>query len=282
VPLSASSVTEAATAAFNVCLLASGSKGNSIYISDGTTNLLLDAGLSGKAIENRLARHGLAAGDLTAIIVSHEHSDHIRGVGVLSRRYGLPVYISAATLRAAPQIGKLAQSHSFSVGTPFTIHTLQIHPFAISHDAADPAGFTIANNGLKVGVATDLGIATAMVRERLRAADLLILEANHDVQMLYNGPYPWPLKQRIKGRTGHLSNEDTRQLLTELKHDRLRHVVLAHLSETNNDPGLARETVVPALDNADIPLTVSGQDRCSAMIRIEGGRHAAHGDSSGS
>ncbi|MGB5984826.1 MAG: MBL fold metallo-hydrolase, partial [Desulfobacterales bacterium] len=244
---------------FSVCLLASGSKGNAIFISDGHTSILLDAGLSGKAIEARLAQRGLQAANLDAIVVSHEHSDHIRGVGVLSRRHGLPVYISPATRQAAPQLGRLHQHHLFEVGTPFEIQTLCIHPFATSHDAADPAGFTIAHNGLKVGIATDLGIATAMVKERLKAVDLLILEANHDLRMLHDGPYPWPLKQRIKGRNGHLSNEDSRDLLADLIHAKLRHVVLAHLSETNNHPHLARKIVGPLLERGKIPLTVSVQ-----------------------
>jgi phosphoribosyl 1,2-cyclic phosphodiesterase len=253
----------------SVCLLASGSKGNSIYISDGATSILLDAGLSGKAIESRLSERGLNAADLDGLLVSHEHSDHIRGVGILSRRYGLPVYISAPTHEAAPQLGKLAQLNPFRVGTSFKINTLQIHPFAISHDAADPAGFTISNNGLKVGVATDLGVATAMVKEHLKGAGLLILEANHDVDMLTNGPYPWPLKQRIRSRSGHLSNEESRDLLAELKHPDLSHVVLAHLSETNNDPSLARDTVVPALAEEGIPLTVSVQGACTPIIHVQ-------------
>ena len=194
-----------------LCVLASGSKGNSIYVSDGCTAILVDAGLSGIEIERRMKSRDLSPESLNAIVVTHEHDDHIRGVGILSRRYGLPVYISAKTREAAsPQLKNLKKTVAFDCGTSFDINTLNIHPFSISHDAADPAGFTIALNQMKIGIATDLGIATAMVRHHLQACDLLILEANHDPEMLINGPYPWHLKQRVNGRTGHLSNRDSR------------------------------------------------------------------------
>ena len=160
----------------SLCMLASGSKGNSIYVSDGRTAILVDAGLSGIEIERRMKSRDLSPESLNAIVVSHEHEDHIRGVGVLSRRYGLPVYISAKTAAASPQLNNLKQTVSFNCGDSFNINTLNIHPFSISHDAADPAGFTIALNQKKIGIVTDLGIATAMVRHHLQSCDLLILE----------------------------------------------------------------------------------------------------------
>ena len=254
----------------SVCMLASGSKGNAIYISDGLTTLLVDAGLSGIEIERRLKAHDLDPKEIDAMIVSHEHSDHIRGVGILSRRYGLPVYLSEKTGREAGQIiGKIKEMRSFNCGEAFNVNTLDIHPFSIAHDAEDPAGFTISCNGRKIGIATDLGIATAMVKQNLMGCDLLILEANHDPEMLMNGPYPWPLKQRIKGRTGHLSNRDSGELLSELKHDKLQHVILAHLSETNNTPDKALEEVGPALEGCQARLHVATQDLCGEMLKIE-------------
>jgi phosphoribosyl 1,2-cyclic phosphodiesterase len=253
----------------SVCVLASGSKGNSVYVSNGESAVLVDAGLSGKAIELRMRERGLDPAALTAIVVSHEHADHIQGVGVLSRRYRLPVHISPDTLAAAPQVGRLHETHHFECGSDFSIGGLRIHPFSISHDAVDPAGFTFQSNGAKIGIATDLGIATAMVRERLKACSLLVLEANHDPDMLMDGPYPWPLKQRIKGRSGHLSNQDSRTLLAEIQHERLAHVVLAHLSETNNTPDAAHRTVAPALTRCTPTLSVARQDRCGELIHLE-------------
>jgi phosphoribosyl 1,2-cyclic phosphodiesterase len=258
----------------SLCVLASGSKGNSIYVSDGETALLVDAGLSGIEIERRMAAAGLRPDELGAIIVSHEHSDHIRGVGVLSRRYELPVYISAQTQRATgSQLGRLHEVCPFEIGRPFNIDSLTIHPFSTSHDAEDPAGFTLSRNGQKVGIATDLGIATGMVRHHLRECNLLVLEANHDPDMLINGPYPWPLKQRIKSRNGHLSNEDSGDLLAEIRHDGLCHVVLAHLSETNNTPERALRAVEQALGGGDgdrsFDIHVACQERCGGVLVLK-------------
>jgi phosphoribosyl 1,2-cyclic phosphodiesterase len=249
--------------------LASGSKGNAIYVSDGQTAILVDAGLSGIQIERRLSAAGLSPHSLKALVVSHEHSDHVRGVGILSRRYKLPVYISRQTAAAAAaQLGRLHRTCHFETGRTFTIDDLKIHPFATAHDAADPSGFTIGCNGRKIGIATDLGIATGMVKHHLRTCSLLILEANHDHVMLAEGPYPWPLKQRIKSRNGHLSNDDSRDLLAELKHDGLCHVVLAHLSEINNTPQKALEAVCQALGETpeNIRMHVACQDRCTDLL----------------
>ena len=158
---------------------------------------------------------------------------------------------------------------SFNCGETFKVNTLGIHPFSTAHDAEDSAGFTISCNGRKIGIATDLGIATTMVKQNLKGCDLLILEANHDPEMLINGPYPWPLKQRIQSRTGHLSNQDAGDLLTELVHDNLTHVVLAHLSEENNSPEKAMETVAQAMGGNGIHIDVARQDRCGRLIRLE-------------
>lgn len=252
----------------SVCVLASGSKGNAIYVSDGTTSILVDAGLSGIEIQRRMAAAGLDVHGLSAIVVSHEHSDHIRGVGVLARRYDLPVYLTRNTASAATgQLGHIGDIRHFDIGRSFAVAALTLHPFAISHDARDPSGFTISRSGRKIGIATDLGIATGMVKHHLQNCALLVLEANHDPAMLTEGPYPWPLKQRIKSRSGHLSNQDSRDLLGEIKHDGLCHVVLAHLSETNNTAEKALRAVQEALNGEDrFKLQVACQDRCTDLL----------------
>jgi len=254
----------------SVCILASGSKGNAVFVSSPDTSLLIDAGLSGIEIERRLRSRGLDPKDLDGILVSHEHHDHIQGVGVLSRRFKLPVYINSRTRNAASgQLGNLHDSKKFECGSTFTINDLSIHPFSISHDAKDPCGFTINQNGTKIGIATDLGIATSMVKEHLKGCTLLILEANHDEDMLINGPYPWPVKQRIKSRTGHLSNAASKTLLNELQHDGLKHVMLAHLSETNNTPQKAADEVSRALTRCKPRLDVASQDDCGILLHLK-------------
>jgi len=256
-----------------VCILASGSKGNAILVADDQTRVLFDAGLSGIEIERRCQSKGFHPDQLDAIVVSHEHSDHIQGVGVLARRFGLPVHISKKTGQSAgSSLGKIADIRYFECGHPFTVSTWTISPFSISHDAEDPAGFTILNNGMKIGIATDLGVVTSMVKERLKACQILILEANHDPDMLINGPYPWPLKQRIQSRTGHLSNADSRELVTALKHEGLEHVVLAHLSETNNTPQKALQEVGLALDGSNTKLHVATQEVCAEILKIQGSK----------
>lgn len=253
----------------SVCVLGSGSKGNAIFVSDGATSILFDAGLSGIEIERRLASRGLDPDQIDAIVVSHEHSDHIQGVGVLSRRYQLPVHITQKTHGAAENfLGKIHMPVNFQCGNSFHIGSLAIHPFSISHDAVDPVGFTISSNGIRIGIATDLGIATTMVREHLKGCDLIVIEANHDSRMLSEGPYPWPLKQRVKSRAGHLSNDDAKALLAEVKQDRLKHVILAHLSETNNTQEKAVSRVGEAICGSGIKLVAARQDCSSQMIRV--------------
>jgi phosphoribosyl 1,2-cyclic phosphodiesterase len=253
-----------------VCILASGSKGNAIFVSGGSTSILVDAGLSGIEIERRLKSRGLFPEDLDAILVSHEHTDHIQGVGVLSRRFNLPVYISRKTQKAATlQLGNVYDLEMFECGSTFKIEDLTIHPFSVSHDAEDPAGFTVSQNGTKMGIATDLGIATSIVKNHLQACVLLILEANHDVDMLNKGPYPWPLKQRIRSRTGHLSNEAAKLLLEEVQHDRLAHVTLAHLSEINNTPQKALSEVSQSTTRCNAHIDVAAQDACGELLRLK-------------
>ncbi|CAB1056435.1 Zn-dependent hydrolase YycJ/WalJ, required for cell wall metabolism and coordination of cell division with DNA replication [Olavius sp. associated proteobacterium Delta 1] len=252
-----------------VCNLASGSKGNATFISDGKTSILIDAGLSGIELQRRLISRNLEPEGLDAILVTHEHSDHVKGAGILSRRFKLPVYINQKTEAASPGLGSPHEIRPFDCGTTFKIDNLTIHPFSISHDAEDPAGFTIGRNGTSMAIATDLGIATAMVKEHLKHCALLVLEANHDPQMLETGPYPWPLKQRIQSRVGHLSNSDSKNLLHELQHDNLQHVILAHLSEINNTPQKAFDEVVQALTRCNAQLTVADQYSSGPVIYLK-------------
>ena len=253
----------------SVCMLASGSKGNAIYVSDGKTSILVDAGLSAIEIERRFHSRALNPERLDAIVVSHEHADHIKGVGVLSRRYRLPVYINELTLAAATtQLGAVHETVKFYRGAAFSIGGLCIHPFSVSHDASDSVGFTIQNGSTKMGIATDLGIATQLVCHHLKGCRLLILEANHDRRMLEEGPYPWHLKHRIQSRVGHLSNEASRDLLREVSHGSLRHVILAHMSETNNDPDRALSVVGEALSHNGTKLSVACQHVAGEIIEI--------------
>jgi phosphoribosyl 1,2-cyclic phosphodiesterase len=253
----------------SLCVLASGSKGNAIFIANGTNALLVDAGLSGKELERRLNDQGLRVESIRAIVVTHEHSDHICGVGVMSRRYNLPVYVSAGIQpHLQGHIGNVKKIVRYHCGRPFRIAGFDLHPFSLSHDAVDPAGFTISVNGKKIGIATDLGIATETVKHHLKTCDLLILEANHDPRMLIEGPYPWPLKQRIQGRSGHLSNQDSCELLQDVMHAGLKHVILAHLSETNNTPDKALTAILKGISNPKPHVTVARQESGTPLITI--------------
>ena len=252
----------------SLCTLASGSRGNSIYISDGQTRLLVDAGLSATEIQRRMQAVHLSPEALDGLIVSHEHSDHVQGIGVLSRRFKLPVYLSQATRKAAFRLGKLHACHHFECGAPFKVKTLNVHPFSISHDATDPAGFTIASNGKSIGIATDLGKTTAMVNDHLSGCAMIVLEANHDPTMLEQGPYPWHLKQRIRSRIGHLSNLESKNLLAQIHHRDLKYVILAHLSETNNTAEKAYSEVAAAIAHAKVRVIVAGQHRPGPILSI--------------
>lgn len=221
------------------CVLASGSKGNAVWIEAGGEAVLVDAGLPGRELIRRMTLAGLEPDRLKAILVTHEHRDHILGVGVLARRLGLPVYINKAALdRSRPVIGDI-KPRLFSTGTDFAVGEFQVHPFSLSHDAVDPVGLIFERNGTRLGLATDLGTVTNLVRERLSGCRALILEANYDDQMLTEGPYPWETKRRVRSRHGHLSNENAAELLAGVAHAGLIKVVLAHLSQTNNTTDLA-------------------------------------------
>ncbi len=254
-----------------VCLLASGSKGNSIYVEAGTVRLLIDAGLSGRELLSRLSVIGVEGRQLDAILISHEHSDHVRGAGSLSRKLKIPLVVTDPTRQAGSAfLGKTAICE-FESGSPFAFRDVVIDPFPTTHDANDPVGFIIECAEGRIGMATDLGIATRLVQEKLKGCRVLVLESNHDEEMLANGPYPWPLKQRIRSRHGHLSNSESAALLDEIIHPGLEAVFLAHLSEVNNDPRIAFVTAKKSLTNGNVcapRLMVGDQHRVSEMVTI--------------
>ncbi len=252
-----------------VCLLASGSKGNSVYLESGDTRLLIDAGLSAKELTLRLAAVGVDAETLNAILVTHEHTDHIRSVGTLARKLKIPVVVSYPTARQIDPLLKKCQIMEFEAGHSFAFRDLLIDPFPITHDTVDPVGFLVESREGIAGCATDLGVATRLVQEKLKRCRSLVLEFNHDEEMLLNGPYPWHLKQRIKSRHGHLSNVESRTLLAELLHEGLESLFLAHLSEVNNHPDLAMGEARALLDGATCcspRVAIGCQDRTTALF----------------
>ncbi|HMA34491.1 MAG TPA: MBL fold metallo-hydrolase [Chloroflexia bacterium] len=253
-----------------VTALASGSSGNAFLVEVGTTSVLLDAGLPGPALERYLWQRGVAAADLSAIFVSHEHIDHLRGVGALARRHGIPVVANAATLRAgAALLGPLPEPVLLPVGGACQAGPIQVRTFPLSHDAAETVGFWVQAEGAHACICTDLGLPTAALTAPLAAADLLVLEANHDLDRLWAGPYPPALKARIAGPRGHLANVDAARLVLDLARDpRPRTIWLAHLSATNNTPRLAYEAVAAPLAQAGYHhymVAVAGRDRPSLV-----------------
>jgi phosphoribosyl 1,2-cyclic phosphodiesterase len=257
------------------CVLGSGSRGNATYLESGATRILIDAGMSGKDLQKRLAAIDVDISAIDAIMVTHEHNDHIHGVGVLSRRAGIPVFANPATFSAASgTVNRLSAYNEFETGTTFEFHDLEIHPFAISHDSADPVGFRIFNGTVSFGYCTDTGKVSQLIRHRLAACQALVLESNHDIEMLQNGGYPPYLKQRIRSSQGHLDNVETAAFLKELLHEDLQHVVLAHLSEENNRSEIAYRHAVSALDSnpfvkeRGLRISVACQESIGELIHL--------------
>ncbi len=258
--------------------IASGSSGNCICIGDEKTHLIVDAGISGKRIEAGLNQYDYTTRDMAGVLVTHEHSDHIQGLGVIARKYGLPIYATENTIKAIRRYKSVGQidDYLFHVIRPdeeFLVGNLNVKPMKISHDAADPVAYIVDNGDKKAAVCTDLGYYNDYIIDNLKGMDILLLEANHDVHMLEVGSYPYELKQRILSNIGHLSNEASGQLLGQLLHDNIKHVFLGHLSHENNYPDLAYETVkieVTMGDNpykgTDFPITVAPRDRASERV----------------
>ncbi|MEE9274314.1 MAG: MBL fold metallo-hydrolase [bacterium] len=224
-------------------ILASGSKGNAALVRANGAAFLVDAGLSGREIGRRLAAYGVSPADLLGIVLTHEHVDHTRGVGVLSRRWDLPVWSNRATRKAgAEALGALPRWREIEVGVPFEMAGVRLTPFSTPHDAADPFGLILeSEGGYRVGLATDMGYPTQLARERLQGLQGLVLEFNHELDLLLSGPYPWHVKQRIRGKLGHLNNVDAAGLLGEVASADLEWVVCAHISEENNKGDLILE-----------------------------------------
>lgn len=233
---------------------------------------MIDAGLSARQIKQRLASINVALDELDALLVTHEHRDHLAGARVLCKQHTMPVYLNQSTWKAAcPLIGEETARECFETGTAFKIGNLTIEPFSISHDTVDPVGFIIHDGKYKVAIATDLGYASHLVKEKLKEAHILVLEANHDLEMLKNGPYPWVVKQRVWGKQGHLSNEDSASLLRELYHSQLQHLILAHVSKINNQKSLVWQTTQNALAECamhEVSCLVADQEEVSRQIHL--------------
>jgi len=259
------------------CSLFSGSSGNSLYIEANGTKILIDAGLSGKRIIQALNSIGEQPSEISAVLVTHEHSDHIRGVGILSRKFNIPVYANEKTWDAmGTQIGPINADNMrcFTTVKEFEIGNLCIKPFPIPHDASEPVGFNFFAENKKVTTATDIGHITKEVLESLIGSDLVLLESNHDIEMLKVGPYPWPLKRRILGDRGHLSNEMAGKVAVHMAQRGTRKFLLGHLSKENNFPELAYQTVYNALSEqkikvgSDVTLEVAMRDYTGSVITL--------------
>lgn len=259
------------------CPLFSGSSGNALLVCAGETRVLVDAGMTGKALTGALLKVGVEPGSLHAIMITHEHSDHIRGAGVLSRRFDLPVYANEGTwLAMEDKVGEVALRNRrvFETGQDFYVRDLDIQSFPIPHDAREPVGYAIHYKGWKVATATDLGHIARDWMQAVQGAKVLMLEANHDVEMLMQGRYPQYLKRRIRGRKGHLCNEDSGKALIQLVESGVQYCVLGHLSQENNLPDLAYQTVEKLLLEAgiacgrDVQLSLANRDCPSPAFRL--------------
>jgi len=257
--------------------LMSGSSGNAIYIETRRSKVLIDAGQTGKALTQALQEGcGIEPGELDALFITHAHRDHIHGAGVLSRKYDLPIYATEGTWSEMnPLIGpvKPYNMQYFQVGSVVEIGDLRLESFPVSHDALEPVGFRCSMADKTVGIATDSGVFTARMAQALDNVDCLILESNHDREMLHKGPYPWHLKRRIASVVGHLSNEGAGKALLKTMGERTKKVILAHLSEENNRPELALQTVVDLLQEnqvtlEDVDITIAPRYKPGQLQRI--------------
>jgi phosphoribosyl 1,2-cyclic phosphodiesterase len=254
------------------CPLASGSRGNCIYLGTPNTKILIDAGISTKQIILRLDEIGVGIDEIDAILITHEHTDHIQGLKVLASKYGIPVFANTETAKGIlDNLSFSPKFKIFSTGETFEFQDLEIHPFTIQHDTMDPVAFTIRHEGLKLGFCTDLGFVTSLVRNQLKNCDYLYVEANHEPDFVHACNRPAIYKQRVLGRNGHLSNEACGNLLKEVAHGGLKHVHLAHLSSECNSKEKALEVIGAILDKAAISLnlSVAHQDVISQRVVFE-------------
>ena len=260
--------------------IASGSSGNCICVGNDRSHVMIDAGVSGKRIEAGMNTYDYTTPDMDGILITHEHSDHIMGLGVIARKYGLPIYATKGTVDAiltSSSVGKIDTGlfHVIEAGVEFAVGDLTIMPMSISHDAADPVAYLLTDGTRRIGVVTDLGVYNEEIIRQMQGLDAVLLEANHDINMLQVGSYPYPLKQRILGEKGHLSNEASGQLLGRILHDNMKHILLGHLSKENNYAQLAYETVrleISLGDNPyrgnDFPIEVARRDGPSGLVTV--------------
>lgn len=258
--------------------IGSGSKGNSIYIGTKDTKILIDAGLSGSKIESALKDINVSLDNIDAVFVTHEHSDHIDGIGVISRKYNIPIYATEGTWANMPdKVGKISKDNKRFVykDEAVVLNDMFIRPFAVPHDAKEPVCYNVLYNGIKISVATDMGHITRDVIENIRHSSALVLESNHDVDMLKMSNYPYQLKERILGKFGHISNETCGKLLSCIMNDKLKNVFLGHLSQDNNTPDLAYLTVASTLEEfgikagKDVNLHIAKPYGISQVIEIK-------------
>ena len=260
--------------------IASGSSGNSYYVGTDKVSLLLDAGISMKRIDSGLGKLGLSLRDIDGVLITHEHIDHVKSLGSLARKYNIPIYATYDTIDGIMTVGSLG-TFDYNLFKPlkndcsFVLGDMNINVHPISHDASDPVCYSFENEGHKLSVATDMGKYDESLMDFLSESEAMLIEANHDIRMLEVGPYPYPLKQRILGDKGHLCNEAAGKLIRELLHDKIKYIGLGHLSDKNNYPSLAYETVKQALadnvytdDVRDFGLTVASRSECGEIIEL--------------
>ncbi len=256
-----------------VCVLSSGSSGNCTYVGSESVGVLIDAGLSCKETMSRLGSIGVDLNGISAICLSHEHDDHKSSLGALYRRTGVALYANSGTIESVERDVKFKGLpwNVFTTGSPFEVGDIRIEPFSVPHDSYDPVGFVFCSGGSRIGVVTDMGMATELVRERLKGCRAVVIEANHDSEMLKNSERPWSLKQRIAGRQGHFSNENAGALLTEIAGPELSVVFLAHLSSDCNTPEVAEKKVREALNacgRSDVIIKLTYQSRLSDVVVV--------------
>lgn len=260
------------------CSLASSSSGNSLFIEEEDTKVLVDAGLSGKRIKESLASIGVEIKELSAVLVTHEHGDHIKGVGVLSRKYDLPVYATEKTWGSmGEQIGKISEDNKFYIekNKSLEFEGLKFECFSTSHDTVDPIGVTFCNKNSKGAIMTDTGKLTSSMLNNLLEADFLFCEANHDEGMVATGSYPWSLKKRVLGEKGHLSNKDLAEGLAKILSSNETELILGHLSEENNRPDLALDTVSSILEKnglrigKDVHIRTASKNNISCCHNVD-------------
>lgn len=255
-----------------VSILGSGSKGNSIFLETDSIKLLIDVGFSGKKIEELLKSIGEKIEEIDGILITHEHGDHIQGAGIVSRKYNIPIYITKESYESCSlKIGKLSEGNLRLLEGEVKFKETKVIPFNVMHDAERTIGFRIEeSSGSKIGIATDLGYIDNTIREAFKEVNVMIIESNYDYHKLMECGYPWDLKARVKGRNGHLSNNDCARFVREMSHKNLKKVFLAHISKDSNDPKIALDTVVEELrrNGKDTIVEITYQDKATKVMEF--------------